>query len=91
MDVAKALIAAELPPAHGLLPPYSAGGPMVEPTETESMETLDKFAEAMEAIVAKARSEGPGAFHVMPETTPISRPDETTAARNPILRWQFED
>jgi len=55
------------------------------------METLDKFAEAMEAIVAKARSEGPGAFHVMPETTPISRPDETTAARNPILRWQFED
>lgn len=91
MDVAKALIDAGYHPPTVYFPLIVPEALMVEPTETESMETLDKFAEAMEAIVAKARSEGPGAFHVMPETTPISRPDETTAARNPILRWQFED
>ncbi len=51
---------------------------MVEPTETESRETLDRFAETMEAIAAKARAEGPEAFHDLPVTTPVSRPDETT-------------
>ena len=48
-------------------------------------------AEAMEAIAAKARAEGPEAFHDLPATTPVSRPDETAAARNPVLRWQFEE
>lgn len=91
MDVAKAIIDAGYHPPTVYFPLIVPEALMVEPTETESMETLDRFAESMEAIVAKARSEGPEAFKVLPESTPISRPDETTAARNPILRWQFED
>ncbi|MGI6783416.1 MAG: aminomethyl-transferring glycine dehydrogenase subunit GcvPB [Aminivibrio sp.] len=91
MDVAKALIDAGYHPPTVYFPLIVPEALMVEPTETEAMETLDKFAASMEAIVARARSEGPEAFHAMPESTPISRPDETTAARNPVLRWQFED
>ena len=91
LDVAKAVIEAGFHPPTIYFPLIVPEAIMVEPTETESVETLDRFAEAMEDIVAKARSEGPEAFHGLPTTTPISRPDETTAARNPILRWQFEE
>ena len=91
LDVAKAVIEAGFHPPTIYFPLIVPEALMVEPTETESVETLDRFAEAMEDIVAKARSEGPEAFHGLPTTTPISRPDETMAARNPILRWQFEE
>ena len=91
MDVAKALIDGGYHPPTVYFPLIVPEALMVEPTETESMETLDKFAQTMEAIVAKARAEGAAAFHDLPVTTPVSRPDETTAARNPILRWQFDD
>ena len=90
MDVAKALIDAGYHPPTVYFPLIVPEALMVEPTETESRETLDRFAETMEAIAAKARAEGPEAFHDLPVTTPVSRPDETTAARNPVLRWQFE-
>jgi len=91
LDVAKALIDAGYHPPTVYFPLIVPEALMVEPTETESRETLDRFAEAMEAIAAKAREEGPEAFHDLPVTTPVSRPDETTAARNPVLRWQFEE
>jgi len=91
LDVAKALIDAGYHPPTVYFPLIVPEALMVEPTETESRETLDRFAEAMEAIAAKAREEGPETFHDLPVTTPVSRPDETTAARNPILRWQFEE
>ena len=91
LDVAKAIIEAGFHPPTIYFPLIVPEALMVEPTETESVETLDRFAQAMEDIVAKARSEGPEAFHGLPTTTPISRPDETMAARNPILRWQFEE
>ena len=91
LDVAKALIDAGYHPPTVYFPLIVPEALMVEPTETESRETLDRFAEAMEAIAAKARKEGPEAFHDLPVTTPVSRPDETTAARNPILRWQFDE
>ena len=91
LDVAKALIDAGYHPPTVYFPLIVPEALMVEPTETESRETLDRFAGAMEAIAAKAREEGPETFHDLPVTTPVSRPDETTAARNPILRWQFEE
>ena len=59
---------------------------MIEPTETESKETLDEFIEVMRKIAAEA-AEDPDILHGAPHNTPISRPDETTAARNPILKY----
>jgi glycine dehydrogenase subunit 2 len=56
---------------------------MIEPTETESKETLDAFAETLFRIVA----ESPELLHDAPHSTAISRPDEVAAARNPILHW----
>jgi glycine dehydrogenase subunit 2 len=57
---------------------------MIEPTETESKETLDAFAEALLRI----RDEDPEMLHNAPHTLPISRPDEVRAAKEPILRWK---
>ena len=62
---------------------------MIEPTETESKETLDEFIEVMRKIAAEA-AQDPDILHGAPHNTPISRPDETTAARNPILKIQDE-
>ena len=62
---------------------------MIEPTETESKETLDEFIEVMRKIAAEA-AQDPDILHGAPHDTPISRPDETTAARNPILKIQDE-
>ena len=58
---------------------------MIEPTETESKETIDAFIAVMRKIAAEA-AEDPNILHEAPHNTPISRPDETTAARNPILK-----
>lgn len=60
---------------------------MVEPTESEDIRTLDAFVEAMEKIDRESR-EDPELVHQAPHTTVVRRPDETQAARNPILRWQ---
>jgi glycine dehydrogenase subunit 2 len=57
---------------------------MMEPTETESKETLDKFAEALIAIAG----EDAEFLKQAPHTWPISRPDDVKAAKEPILRWQ---
>ena len=62
---------------------------MIEPTETESKETLDVFIDVMRKIAAEA-AQDPDILHGAPHNTPISRPDETTAARNPILKIQDE-
>ncbi len=59
---------------------------MIEPTETESKETIDAFIAVMREIAREA-AEDPMILHEAPHLTPISRPDETTAARNPILRY----
>lgn len=59
---------------------------MIEPTETESRETLDAFAEAMLQI-AEDIEQRPEAVRNTPQTTPIGRPDEVKAAREPKLRW----
>jgi glycine dehydrogenase subunit 2 len=60
---------------------------MIEPTETESKETLDSFIDAMIQI-AKEAEETPELVQEAPHTTVIKRLDETTAARKPILRYQ---
>ena len=62
---------------------------MIEPTETESKETLDSFIDAMIQI-AKEAEENPEIVQEAPHTTVISRLDETLAARHPILRYKKE-
>jgi glycine dehydrogenase subunit 2 len=59
---------------------------MIEPTETESKETLDAFAEALFRIT----EESPDLLHDAPHSTLISRPDEVRAARQPVLKWAAE-
>ena len=59
---------------------------MIEPTETEGKETLDEFADAMLAIAHDAEID-PEKIKTAPHTTVVSRPDETAAARKPVLRW----
>src|SRR5947208_1629971 len=65
------------------------GAMMVEPTESEPKEELDLFIGAMRAIAQEARRE-PETILNAPHTTRLSRLDETTAARKPILRWRPE-
>jgi glycine dehydrogenase subunit 2 len=56
---------------------------MIEPTETESRDTLEAFARALLAIA----EEDPETLHQAPSSTPVCRPDEVAAAKNPVLRW----
>ena len=58
---------------------------LVEPTETETKETLDAFADAIEAILAEA-AEDPGIARNAPYVTPVRRLDEAGAARSPVVR-----
>lgn len=60
---------------------------MIEPTETESKETLDGFIEIMKHIAAEAAVD-PETLKSAPHTTPVRRLDETTAARQPVLRYK---
>jgi len=62
---------------------------MIEPTETESKETLDDFIVTMKKIAELADTK-PEVFHDVPHIPVVSRPDEITAARNPKLRWKPE-
>ena len=63
---------------------------MIEPTETESKETLDGFIEIMKHIAAEAQTD-PESLKTAPHTTPVRRLDETTAARQPVLRYMPEE
>jgi glycine dehydrogenase subunit 2 len=60
---------------------------MLEPTESESLDELDQFIAAMRAI-AKEVDEDPELVKTAPHSTRVSRLDEVTAARKPILRWR---
>ena len=59
---------------------------MIEPTETESVDTLDSFIDVMRKIALEAASD-PEKIKEAPYTTPISHPDEDEAALNPILTY----
>jgi glycine dehydrogenase subunit 2 len=60
---------------------------LIEPTETESVETLDAFVAALRQIVGEAHTD-PELLHSAPHDSPVRRLDETTAARQPNLRWR---
>ena len=81
IDIAKFLIDQGIHPPTVYFPLTVKEAVMIEPTETESRQTLDLFAEAMIRADALAKAD-PDAFHAFPRTMPISRPDETKAARD---------
>ncbi len=81
IDIAKALIDRGFHPPTVYFPTIVKEAMMIEPTETESQETLEAFISAMIEIVELARTD-PAKLKEAPVTTPVSRPDETAAARN---------
>jgi glycine dehydrogenase subunit 2 len=86
LDVAKRLLDYGFHAPTIYFPLVVAGALMIEPTETESKETLDAFISAMEAIAAEARDNA-DLVRNAPVRTPVGRLDEARAARRPVLRW----
>ncbi|MGE3818520.1 MAG: aminomethyl-transferring glycine dehydrogenase subunit GcvPB [Isosphaeraceae bacterium] len=86
MDVGKRLIDFNVHAPTVYFPLIVPEALMIEPTETESRETLDAFARVLLAIA----KEDPQRLHDAPLTTPINRPDEVKAARSPVLKWTPE-
>jgi glycine dehydrogenase subunit 2 len=86
MDIAKRLIDLGFHPSTVYFPLVVEEAMMVEPTETESKETLDAFADAMLQAAGEAES-NPHLLHEAPVTTPVRRLDEAKAARELKLRW----
>jgi glycine dehydrogenase subunit 2 len=87
LDVAKRLIDYGFHPPTIYFPHTVEEALLIEPTETEALETLDAFAEALERIVEEAH-EDPGLVCTAPHTAPVRRLDEAAAARQPNLRWR---
>jgi glycine dehydrogenase subunit 2 len=87
LDVAKRLIDKGFHPPTIYFPLTVDEAMLIEPTETESMETLDAFAEALVEIAREAETE-PGLVTGAPHDAPVRRLDEATAARQPNLRWR---
>jgi glycine dehydrogenase subunit 2 len=89
-DIAKRLIDYGFHPYTVSFPLIVHGALMIEPTESESLEELDAFVEAMRAIAREA-GETPELVKTAPHSTRVSRLDEVQAARKPVLRWKRED
>ena len=85
-DVLDCLIDQGFHPPTIYFPLIVHGALMIEPTETESKETLDAFVEGMLAIASEARSQ-PSSLKASPEKPIRARLDETRAARKPVLRF----
>lgn len=88
-DIAKRLIDYGFHPYTVSFPLIVPGALMIEPTESESVEELDLFIDAMRAI-AKEVEETPEVVKAAPHSTRVSRLDEVGAARRPVLRWKPE-
>jgi glycine dehydrogenase subunit 2 len=86
MDVAKRLLDLGFYAPSTYFPLIVEEALMIEPTETESKETLDAFCDAMIQIAQEAER-NPAVIHEAPVTTPVRRLDQTKAAREPDLRW----
>jgi glycine dehydrogenase subunit 2 len=86
LDVAKRLIDYGYHPPTIYFPLVVHGALMIEPTESESLEGLDRFVAALDEIAREAR-EAPELVRGAPHRTRHARLDETRAARRPVLRW----
>jgi glycine dehydrogenase subunit 2 len=87
LDIAKRLIDHGFHPPTIYFPLIVDEGMLIEPTETESVETLDAFADALIAISHEAEAD-PETVKAAPHSAPVKRLDEAMAARQPNLRWR---
>jgi glycine dehydrogenase subunit 2 len=88
LDLAKALLDEGFHPMTMYFPLVVSGAMLIEPTETESRQTLDSFVAAMRKLAVDAANGKGEQFRAAPVTTPVRRLDETRAARQPKLRWR---
>jgi glycine dehydrogenase subunit 2 len=86
LDRAKRLLDFSIHPPTVYFPLIVPEALMIEPTETESVEVLDRFIEVMETILREAE-ENPEVLKQAPSRTPVGRIDEVLAARKPVVRW----
>jgi len=87
MDIAKRLLDLGFYAPTTYFPLIVEEALMIEPTETESKETLDQFCDAMIQIARETETDA-AVIHQAPLTTPVRRLDQTLAARQPVLRWR---
>lgn len=90
LDIAKRLLDFGFHPPTIYFPLIVNEAIMIEPTETESLESLDLFIEAMIKIADEAEN-NPEKVKTAPHTTVVKRLDEVTAARKPVLRWSKKE
>lgn len=87
LDIAKALIERGFHPMTVYFPLVLPGTMLIEPTETENKEAMDRFITVMKDIAADVKAGKEDEFHSFPLSTPRKRLDEVQAARKPVLRW----
>jgi glycine dehydrogenase subunit 2 len=88
LDIAKALIEQGFHPMTVYFPLVLAGTMLIEPTETENKESMDRFITVMKGFAADVAKGDTEKFHDYPLSTPRRRLDEVKAAREPKLRWK---
>jgi glycine dehydrogenase subunit 2 len=90
LDLAKRLLDHDFHPPTVYFPLLVDEALLIEPTETETRETLDAFADAVAAILREA-AEDPEIARNAPYSTPVRRLDEAAAARRPVIREALRD
>jgi glycine dehydrogenase subunit 2 len=90
LDFAKAMIDAGIHPMTMYFPLVVHGAFLIEPTESESRQSLDSFITTMRRLVQETKMGNVAPFHEAPTSAPRRRFDETEAARHPVLRWYPE-
>jgi glycine dehydrogenase subunit 2 len=88
LDIAKGLIEYGMHPMTVYFPLVVNGAMLIEPTETESKEAIDRFIAVMKKLAFDARNGEVDKFHNYPQLAPMQRLDEVKAAREPKLRWE---
>ncbi|HEY0902032.1 MAG TPA: aminomethyl-transferring glycine dehydrogenase subunit GcvPB [Micavibrio sp.] len=88
LDIAKTLIEHGMHPMTTFFPLVVSGAMLIEPTETESKESIDRFITVMKSVAADVKAGDHDKFHAYPQSAPRRRMDETKAAREPVLRWK---
>ncbi len=87
LDFAKAMIDEGFHPMTMYFPLVVHGAMLIEPTESESKQELDKFCDAMLGLAREAKAGKADKFKAAPVLAPMRRLDETRAARKPVLKW----
>ncbi len=91
LDIAKGMIDEGFHPMTMYFPLVVHGAMLIEPTETESRESVDQFCDTMLHLMERAKAGDADWFHEAPHLAPWRRLDETAAARRPVLTWKPEE